>query len=145
MLDQLLAVLPEAQQGRVAAALEDDEAFGLVVWKGADGRFIVQVFDADTKIPDDLEVPPAPGARRVGWWSKRAPEAEIEFRTRRAWEWWQANPDRSGREAAAKFNVSPSAVYRFAADRRNKPVCPTCGQVVKAGFNHDALLTKLAK
>jgi hypothetical protein len=135
MLDKLLNVLPPGQRARTASALEEDGVAGLVIWKAGD-RLIVQIFDAETKVPDELDVPPVEGAKRVGWWSKAAPEAEEEFRTRRAYEWWEAHPDASGRDAGAKFNVSPSAVYKFAASRKRKPICPTCGQVVKAGFRH---------
>ena len=135
MLEKLLNVLPPRQRARAAVELEADDAAGLVIWKVAD-RCIVQIFDADTVVPDDLDAPPAEGATRVGWWAKAAPAAEEEFRTRRAFEWWEQHPDASGRDAGAKFNVSPSAVYKFAASRKRKPSCPTCGQVVNAGVRH---------
>ena len=136
MLEKLLAMLPPGQREATEAALEDNEVRGIVVWVTKGGDFIPQAFDAQTRLPDDLTQPPVTGARRVGWWSKEPPEEELLSRTRRAYEWWQANPGHSGRDAAVRFGVSPSAVYRFAETRRTKPICPACGQVVKPGFDH---------
>lgn len=134
MIERLLAVLTSGQRAAAEKALEDPSVAGIVVWRRPDLTYVLQAFDDDTDTGRDLSDPPEPGCVRIGWWAKEVPEEQMDFRTRRAAEWWEKNPSASGREAAAKFGVSPSAVYKFAADRKKKPICPACGQVVRAGF-----------
>lgn len=134
MIEKLLAALAPAQRQAVEATLEDDDVAGIVVWRTRAGSHVVQAFDASTDTKTDLSAPPERGAVRVGWWAKALPADEIEGRTRKAAAWWAEHPEASGRDAAEKFGVSPSAVYKFAADRASKPICPTCGQVIRKGF-----------
>jgi hypothetical protein len=51
-------------------------------------------------------------------------------RTKKALEMLEANPELTPYAVAKDLGISPSTIYHALARRKDKEICPCCGQVI---------------
>lgn len=66
-------------------------------------------------------------------------------KTQKALELLKENPEMTAYEAAAKVGIGNAAVYQAIRRTKGKELCPCCGQVVRAGFEIDRAVLKVAR
>jgi hypothetical protein len=123
-LDELLMLFKSPVHAQLKAALERDDVRGLAVYEAGDGTRSARPFTGR-----DLPKSSALSVVRAVYLK---PEAVLSgSRTMEALKWMENNPGKSAYTAAAKFGITAGAVYAAKKRRRNKPICPCCGQVIK--------------
>ena len=119
--DALLERFDPEDQGKIEASLQRPDIEGLVLSKA--GRLYTVLAFGPASVYKTLRDAWTHAVKPLGYYIK----GTYSSTTQEAVMWLRQNPDASIREAARKFNLSPSAVSRA----MRTPRCACCGQPLR--------------
>jgi hypothetical protein len=120
-LHQFLVALgwTESMKDKLTKYADRDEVNFLVAFRTGDKLTASAFTDLPTDLPDNA----------IAYWSKRPIAEASKSKTMQALE--LVNQGMTRYAAAKQVGISESAVHRAFYRRKNKPVCPSCNQVIR--------------